>query len=303
MHIERNSQELDEATLVDQIKLLADLDRIEACRAAVEALVKPGDVVAEIECGCGVMGRLALDAGAEKVVALDRSSGAIALAQFITSASHPESGASYQTFDPRDAVFSEKVDVVLTPALVWLDTIESLAQDLFTFAAANLRAGGAVCPRQIELRASLARWTRGPSLVDNSSDASTGRQWTDLGPLYFIEHDRRSIVDVGPAQTIHVVDPLADEPRSAAWQLPCDGARPDADAIVLWIRHELAPGIAIENGPDNLHALRGCAIVPIPGALQPGAPQAPRSLRLEFAPSPSPGRVTVMPGGAANIQV
>jgi SAM-dependent methyltransferase len=51
--------------------LLHDQARVVAWQAAIESTVKPGDLVAEVGCGAGVLSMIAAKAGAEKVYAYD----------------------------------------------------------------------------------------------------------------------------------------------------------------------------------------------------------------------------------------
>jgi protein arginine N-methyltransferase 1 len=51
---------------------VADAVKIDAYRRALNRVVKPGDVVIDLGCGCGVLGLLALEAGAGRVIAVDR---------------------------------------------------------------------------------------------------------------------------------------------------------------------------------------------------------------------------------------
>jgi len=60
--------------MLDEHRLyLSDLNRTSLFRRAINAVVKPGDLVLDIGCGTGVLGLLAMKAGAARVYQIDQS--------------------------------------------------------------------------------------------------------------------------------------------------------------------------------------------------------------------------------------
>jgi protein arginine N-methyltransferase 1 len=59
------------AVLDYHLSMLHDTARMEAFRRAIDASVRPGDVVVEIGCGSGVLSFMACDAGASRVYAIE----------------------------------------------------------------------------------------------------------------------------------------------------------------------------------------------------------------------------------------
>lgn len=304
MLIGRNPQTLDEGTVLSQVMLLADLARVDAYRRAVAKLVKPGDLVAEVQCGAGLLGRLALETGASKLISIDRRPGATQLAQIATSAIRPRADVRYEVAEPGEAILSEKVDVAFTELIGFLGTTERMAEDLGAFARNNLREGGSVCPRRVEVYGALARWERGPSLMAGVEQEQQPSAWTELGPLYFIESDWQMIDRLGPTRLLYVMDPISGDGQPSRWEISCEDAEPGADAVAIWFRAELAPDVHLDTGPDAEPTMFAAAIVPIPAALHPGADGAPAALRMEFEPQPLPGRISITPGaGAPTINI
>ncbi len=56
---------------IQHLELLQEHDRLLGLKASVSRVVKAGDVILDAGCGTGILGLLALKAGAEKVVAVD----------------------------------------------------------------------------------------------------------------------------------------------------------------------------------------------------------------------------------------
>src|ERR1700682_3480489 len=60
--------------MLDEHRLyLSDLTRTSLFRRAINAVVKPGDVVLDLGCGTGVLGLLAMKAGAARIYQIDQS--------------------------------------------------------------------------------------------------------------------------------------------------------------------------------------------------------------------------------------
>jgi ribosomal protein L11 methylase PrmA len=58
--------------IADHIGWLADANRMRALRSAIDATVKPGDVVIDVGTGTGVLALMACAAGARRVYAIER---------------------------------------------------------------------------------------------------------------------------------------------------------------------------------------------------------------------------------------
>jgi len=130
--------------------LLQDTVRTEAFRAAIEEVVREGDVVIDVGAGSGILSLFAARAGASAVHALE-SSAIVDLARRVAA----ENGCPQIVFHPGDAARVDlgqvQADVIVSE---WLGTFAT-AEALFPAVAAvrdrALKPGGAMIPARVEL--------------------------------------------------------------------------------------------------------------------------------------------------------
>ena len=132
--------------------MLSDRVRLEAYRAAIQATVKPGDVVVDLGAGTGILGLWALQAGASKVYAIEESN-AIDLAVEIAKANGLDGQIEFINDNSMNVTLPEKANVLVS------ETLGSFGIDENTLAFTGdardrfLEAGGALIPRWLDLYA------------------------------------------------------------------------------------------------------------------------------------------------------
>jgi protein arginine N-methyltransferase 1 len=97
-------------------QMLGDSVRMDAFREAIFASVKPGDVVVDLGAGTGVLGLWALQAGAKKVYAIEKTD-AIHLARDIARANGLEGEIEFIQKNSMDVELPEKADVLISETL------------------------------------------------------------------------------------------------------------------------------------------------------------------------------------------
>src|SRR5208337_19651 len=129
---------------------LSDLTRTSLFRRAINAVVKPGDVVLDLACGTGVLGLLAMKAGAAKVYQVDLSP-MIQVARDVAAAN----GYAESTFGIHErstrATLPEKADVVVADQLSHFGIGAGMPEVFNDARRRLLKPGARAIPRRIEL--------------------------------------------------------------------------------------------------------------------------------------------------------
>jgi protein arginine N-methyltransferase 1 len=137
--------------MLDEHRLyLSDRTRVALFRRAINAVVKPGDVVLDLCCGTGVLGMLAMKAGAARVYQID-STQMIQIARDVAR----DNGYEKRAIGIRElasrANLPEKIDVAIADQLSHFG-IGAGMPELFNDARRRLlKTGGCTIPRSIEL--------------------------------------------------------------------------------------------------------------------------------------------------------
>ena len=139
------------------IPMLADQDRNNAFQAAIEKVVKPGDVVLDIGTGSGLLSMMAVRAGAKHVYACEMVDAMAMVAQEIVDNNGYGDQITIIDKSSFDLVMGqdlpEKVDVIVSEtfdfALVGEGALNNLRHAKETF----LKAGGRIIPESAKLNA------------------------------------------------------------------------------------------------------------------------------------------------------
>ena len=249
-------RKLSNASAVDLLRyhrsLLADTVRTETYRRAIEATVKPNDVVADLGCGSGILSFFAARAGARRVYAIDEGP-VIELARALAAGNGLADRITFINASSFDVTLDEKADVLVTETMGNTGLDEHIVRAVDDARRRWLREDGAIVPRTIEVMAAP---------TDTLHEA----------PAFWLE--KRYDLDFAPAReyAMNMFHP-ADVGEEALIAKPEVIARVDLrnendgkvqglarfhagrDAVVtgaaVCFRAELADGITISNAPPN----------------------------------------------------
>lgn len=225
--------------------LIEDSARTNAYRAAIEEVVREGDVVADIGCGTGILSMFACRAGARRVYAIEEEP-VIEIARELVKANGFDDRITFVAGSSRDATLPERVDVVVTETMGNNGLDEEIAGTIAHAREAFLKEGGTIIPRAIEV---IAVPVERPSFHE---------QWNaqyglDFSPVR--EHVVNLFHPVAIAHSELLATPATiarvDAPAvrgSTSWTVHRDGV---LSGIAVWFRAELTPRITIANEPES----------------------------------------------------
>ena len=130
-------------------EMLADEQRMIRYRQAIEQAVKPGDVVADLGTGTGVLAMMAIQAGASHVYAVDYRPYLIPVAQQILDDNGMQNNITLVCGDAREVDLGVKVDLIINELLGDFGTDENIVECVQNFADRHLKEGGRVMPEKL----------------------------------------------------------------------------------------------------------------------------------------------------------
>ena len=131
--------------------LLNDEIRVAAYERAIQAIVKPGDLVADLGCGLGVLRFMAARAGAARIHAVEIEPETLTLAKTEAKEAGLSSRIHFHEGLVQEIDVPERVDVVVTETLGSLGLDENILSLLIDAKRYWLKAGGVMCPQRLQL--------------------------------------------------------------------------------------------------------------------------------------------------------
>jgi predicted RNA methylase len=232
---------------------LLDSVRGKRMAQAIARTVRPGDVVADVGCGSGILGLMCLEAGASKVWAIDSTPVLEMARETFERAGYADRvqcvhGLSQQVNLP------ERVDVLICDHVGYFGFDYQIV-DFFTDARRRfLKPGAAILPRRIKLELSVVA---APDAIKPVT------QWTSekMPPAYHWVQDklarhrkystkyRAEQVLAAPAE-LGVLDLMQDHGEFFSWDAELVVDKPgQVNGLGGWFHCELADGVWMTNSP------------------------------------------------------
>jgi 2-polyprenyl-3-methyl-5-hydroxy-6-metoxy-1,4-benzoquinol methylase len=253
--------------LDEHIGYFADPVRVERFRAAVAKVVRPGDLVADVGCGSGILGLLCLQAGAARVWGIDSTSMIEAARETFARAGLEDRYVCIRG-NSQQVELLEKVDVAICDHVGFFgfdyDVVETLrdAQQRF------LKPGGRLIPSRIKLMMGLVQSDRCRKKAEAWGHAPVPSEmhWLrsyGVNSKHAIKLEPSEILGM-PAE-LGVIDLTAENPELLTYKTDVTADRDGVvDGLGGWFDCELADGVWMTNSPVVSGAIsREQAFLPI----------------------------------------
>ena len=152
------------ATLEEHYSYLADQTKVERYRAAIEKAVEPGQVVLDLGCGSGLLGLMALRAGAGKVLFVEEGSAIEMARRAVAEAGFADRAEFFQS-NSFNLALPERVDVIVCDHVGYFGFDYGILALLADAGQRFLKPGGIIIPAEITIQLGLAEAESARNLV------------------------------------------------------------------------------------------------------------------------------------------
>ena len=258
--------------LEEHLGYIADRIRLEQFKAAVDRFLKPGDCVADLGCGSGILGLLCLQAGAAQVFAIDSTAMIEVARKTLARAGLGNRGVFIRGHSHRIEL-PELVDVVICDHVGYFGFDYGIVNTLHDARRRLLKPQGRLIPAKIRLQI-------GAIESEKSRDKAEGWRAEDVpGEFHWL---RQHAVNTKHAAKLPCkallsapaelgdIDLCTDNPEFFSWTVEMTMTRDGVmHGLAGWFECELAEGVWMTNSPLSDRAIeRPQAFLPIDEAVQ-----------------------------------
>lgn len=252
--------------------MVRDEVRTNAFQKAIDATVKPGDVVLDVGAGSGVLSLFAAKAGAARVYAIERSREAAAMARHLVHANGFDAIVTVIEGDVRQVAPPEQVDVIVSEWMGAIGIDENMYGSVLFARDHWLKPDGRIIPASVTAMAA-------PVAIAQRVDAAffAGRPYgLDLSALgepvlneLLLLRRRVEMADLATAaRPLWTNTARTDTPsvvRETARAELAFKAKGDAfaTALALWFTADLGEGVTLSNAPDAADTHWGQMLLPL----------------------------------------
>ena len=236
------------------LSMLLDTARIDSYRRAIDASVRPGDVVVDIGCGTGILSFMACEAGAARVYAIEGGP-VIEAARELAADNGFADRIEFLSGWSLEVGIPERADVLITETLGNAGLDEGIVAWTTDARDRLLRPGATLLPERLRVWVAAAEAPDDHGLI---SDWKT----LDLPYDYTAAHRRASrtlwFADLRPANLLGQPDLAADvdlltttnQTTTSEGLLRVDRAG-TLHGLACWFDSLLCPGVTVDNSPPR----------------------------------------------------
>lgn len=245
--------------LEEHLGYVADRVRLEQFKAAVGRVLRPGDGVADLGCGSGILGLLCLQAGAARLFAID-STAMIEVARQTLTRAGLAAQVSFIRGHSQRIELPEPVDVVVCDHVGYFGFDYGIVHTLQDARRRFLKPGGRLIPTRINL------WLAAIESADCNHKAEGWKADGVPPEFHWLRHHAANAThgvevrrDALLSTPVHLaeIDLRTDNPDLFSWMAEIRIARDGVmHGLIGWFECELAEGVWITNSPLSDHAIR-----------------------------------------------
>jgi SAM-dependent methyltransferase len=250
--------------------MLQDIVRTEAYEQSIEDMVTPQHRVLDFGCGSGVLSMFAARAGAQKVIAVDRSP-FIKKAQEIARANKFDNIDFYH--DDHDSLtLDEPVDVIVSEWMGHCLFYEAMLEPLLSLRDRYLAKDGIMIPAQLTLHVGLVT---DECVMEDLSFLSDRPYDLDFAAIAQAPFHQSDLVALEPDSLLDSIANMgsldmrtvskADSPRVFSSKLVAS-EKAEVYALCGWFSAQLSPGVEFGTGPQDIPTHWDQILFPLPQA-------------------------------------
>lgn len=237
----------------DYYEMLSDEVRTKAYKKAIQQTVKKGDIVVDLGSGTGILGLMAIKAGASKVYMIEKSD-SIELAKEIVAHNGLNDKVVFFQSNSLEVVLPEKVDIIISETLGSFGIDENTVPFIVDARKRFLKDTGTIIPNKITVHIEP---------VESNECHEKLNFWKKIGgidfsPAYHIFSQKIMIEEFQSENILSKGDPCFDIDFMTIENTPLFSTtyhgidRPGTiHGFVGWFDLELAPKVMLSTSPKN----------------------------------------------------
>ena len=247
------------SVLSEHFSYLSDRVKVDRYKAVIDRLVRPGHVVLDLGCGSGVLGLMALRAGARKVYFVEEGVILEAARQTVVNAGLADKAEFLQT-NSFQLTLPEQVDLVLCDHVGYFGFDYGILDLLADAKQRFLKPDGVIVPGEFELRLAPIESDECRKLVGQWHDGSVDEDFSWLGSASAnTKHavnlkSEALLADAAPLATLELGTEIAP---FLSWTVEFDCARDGTlDGVAGWFDCLLFDDVRMSNSPTITDSLK-----------------------------------------------